>query len=482
VLFGVLLGAVQLVGSLAVAPLQPDRPAPDVPLAVALLVAGPVAFALTRRPVARAAVSTACAAAYLGIGYPVGPGLLAAVLALVLAVVAGQQGEAWLVGAAGLTGALAASRLGEHPLPAPGVLQSTGWAVAVLAVAEVVRARREVAEVWGRARAQTRLREARERHLRVARDIQDDVAHRIHVANARVAVALPLLHRAPPAPRAPAPGYVPGPAPGYVPGPAPGYVPGLAPGYLPADGVRRGRGEELRAPLDGALRGIGAARGGPAGVPAVHGEVRSALMAVRELGDEALAGLRRVTEVLAAQGGVPDEAMAWSQVPGLAGLTALAEQWALAGVLVRAAGDPGVLPAAADQVAYRVIREALVNVARHSCATHADLALHRDGDQLTVLVSDPGPPRAVDLRPPAPDGVEWDSVLAPGEWDSARAAGRGLIRIRERVEALGGALSAGPDGTGWCVHVVLPAGPPEAGHDQVSTTIRCPSIASATRG
>jgi signal transduction histidine kinase len=276
-----------------------------------------------------------------------------------------------------------------------------------------VRARRESAEVWGRARAQVRLREAREGHLRVARDIQDDVAHRIHVANARVAAALPLLHRAPPAPRAL--------------------------------------------------------------VPAVDGEVRSALMAVRELGDEALAGLRRVTEVLAAQGVVPDEAMAWSQVPGLAGLTALAQQWALAGVLVRAAGDPGVLPADADQVAYRVIREALANVARHSCATHADLALHRDGDQLTVLVSDPGPPRAVDLRPPAPDGVEWvewvegvegvegDGAPTPGEWDSALTPGRGLIRIRDRVEALGGALSAGPDGTGWCVHVVLPIGPPEAG-------------------
>jgi signal transduction histidine kinase len=59
----------------------------------------------------------------------------------------------------------------------------------------------------------------------------------------------------------------------------------------------------------------------------------------------------------------------------------------------------------------------------------------------------------------ADGNVSWEVVdeggraagLSPG-------GGHGLIGMRERVEVLGGTLSAGPSGRGWRVATVLPAG------------------------
>jgi signal transduction histidine kinase len=493
-LSGVLLGAVQVVGSLATVPLQPDRTVPDTPLAGALLLAGPVTLVLTRRPLVRAVVATAAAAAYLAIGYVIGPVLVTVGLFLVVAVVAGQEVEAWLVGAAGLIGAVTASWLGEHPVPATAVLPWAGWGVAMFAVADMVRARRESAGVWSRTRAQVRLRQACEERIRVARDLHDEVTHRLQLVDARAAVALPLLDVGDREARETAP--------------------------------ETARETARETALETA----------PETAPETALETaRETLLAVRALGDEALTWLRSVDDVLAVRG----EAVPRPEVFGLDGLTELAEQWAGAGLLVRAAGDPGPLPPAVDQVAHRVVQEALANVARHSCAPHADIALHRDVDQLTIIVSDPGPPIVPCAESGEPDpgcgawGVggaaewdeastaeldivtstgEWDTAteagpdgLEPAEWEGARPAqgqggtavavdgvtlvesngetgagwdgtdvaaecdlawleaelpgGRGLIRMRERVGALGGAVSAGPDGAGWCVHVVIPAGP-----------------------
>jgi signal transduction histidine kinase len=421
-LIAVLLAAVQVVGTLATAPSQVHRPFPDAPVAALLLVAGPATFAASRRSVVRAVVATASAAAYLALGYPAGAIGLTAVLGLLLAVLAGRQIEAWLVMASGVVGALVASRFGDHPLPVAGTLQAAGWLVALLALAEVLRARRDVGSVWSRARAQLRLRRAGEQRVEIARDLQGDVAHGLQLTAAHAAAGLALLD---------------------------------------VDGAR------------------GAA------------QARAALLAIRDVADDALTELRVVTEVLTTRG----EQVPRPQPPGLEALTPLARRWAGTGLVVRAAGDPGPLPPVVDQLAFRVVQEALANVARHSCALNADLALHRDGDLLTLVVSDPGPPR---MGVPAHDeaflpglGPELDGDLPPGsaaqggaaqggagslaagdwrvattDWDATwptPGGGKregGLNRMRERVEVLGGAVSAGPDGAGWCVHVVLPAAPP----------------------
>ena len=69
---------------------------------------------------------------------------------------------------------------------------------------------------------------------------------------------------------------------------------------------------------------------------------------------------------------------------------------------------------------YRVIQEALANVARHAKATKVQVTLQRSGDQLHVVVRDNG------------DGFDPVAV--------SRAPGRGLSAMKQRVKALEGTL------------------------------------------
>ncbi|MGI5238522.1 sensor histidine kinase [Dactylosporangium sp. CA-139066] len=86
-------------------------------------------------------------------------------------------------------------------------------------------------------------------------------------------------------------------------------------------------------------------------------------------------------------------------------------------------------------VALRVIQEALTNVLRHGPGSRATVAVRRDGEQVSVRVTNSAPDR-------------------PG---SGPVMGRGLAGIRERVTAAGGRVSWGPraDG-GFEVRAVLP--------------------------
>ncbi len=97
--------------------------------------------------------------------------------------------------------------------------------------------------------------------------------------------------------------------------------------------------------------------------------------------------------------------------------------------------DVPVLPAAVEVAAYRIATEALTNVARHSHASTAVVAL-RCSDGLEVSVSDDGP--------------------ASGAW----APGVGLQAMRERAAELGGALTAGSSPTGGRVLAWLPLAAP----------------------
>lgn len=85
---------------------------------------------------------------------------------------------------------------------------------------------------------------------------------------------------------------------------------------------------------------------------------------------------------------------------------------------------------------YRITQEALTNVARHACASHAWVEIAASGPHVRLRVSD-------------------DRIGPPDELDR----GSGLIGMEERVRALGGiwAWSARPGG-GTMVDVFLPAG------------------------
>ncbi len=85
-------------------------------------------------------------------------------------------------------------------------------------------------------------------------------------------------------------------------------------------------------------------------------------------------------------------------------------------------GAPRPVGIGVETAVYRVVQEALTNVTKHAGAREAVVRVVFDDDRLIVQVDD--------------DGAAGGAVN--------RGAGRGLTGMRERVEALGGTLAAGP--------------------------------------
>ncbi|MEU5088807.1 sensor histidine kinase [Streptomyces sp. NPDC021356] len=155
-----------------------------------------------RRFPASVAYGTAAATlAYLAAGYPYGPVFLAVVVSCFSAVVAGRRRAAWAsVGLLWAGHALIVLWLYRR-LPPPGDTASgwgrqlvvATWVVAVVAVSELARVRREQ---WARERAeraQAARRRADEERLRIARELHDVLAHSISVINVQAGVGLALL-------------------------------------------------------------------------------------------------------------------------------------------------------------------------------------------------------------------------------------------------------------------------------------------------
>ncbi|NMO33206.1 sensor histidine kinase [Streptomyces sp. GMY01] len=170
--------------------------------AYALLLLACVPLLWRHRHPALAAYGTAAATlAYLAAGYPYGPVFAAVAVACFSAVVAGRRRAAWTsVGALWAGNALIALWLYRW-LPPPGdgpsswgqQLVVATWVVAVVALSELARARREQ---WARERAeraQAARRRADEERLRIARELHDVLAHSISVINVQAGAGLALL-------------------------------------------------------------------------------------------------------------------------------------------------------------------------------------------------------------------------------------------------------------------------------------------------
>lgn len=132
---------------------------------------------------------------------------------------------------------------------------------------------------------------------------------------------------------------------------------------------------------------------------------------------------------------------------GTGALRALAEAAAGRGLPVsfHGEGTEAPLPAAAAQAAYRIVQEAITNAARHAPGGRVRVTVRHDRD-----------------------GVRLEITNEPRDWPSEqyyggsveRGGGHGLRGMRERAQACGGTVEAGPaaDG-GFTVRSWLPARP-----------------------
>lgn len=113
-----------------------------------------------------------------------------------------------------------------------------------------------------------------------------------------------------------------------------------------------------------------------------------------------------------------------------AAVSVYAEQWSKQHgirVSVHAPTAAQRLPSPVENAAYRVIQEALTNVARHSSAIHASVVVERRKRNVVVVVEDDG------------RGFDPKTVTAP-----EGAGGLGLLGIRERVALVGGTVEIEP--------------------------------------
>ncbi|MEU9265673.1 sensor histidine kinase [Streptomyces sp. NPDC048251] len=198
----VLLTAFVLVGSNFAAHAQEGERAPlDAFARVLLVLASGLLLWRQRHPVAVVFGTASAAALYLGAGYPYGPVFLTVAVACFTAVVAGHRRAAWTALGLLWTVHLLVGHWLYRWLPPAGddaasygqEIVVAGWAVAIVAVAELARIRREQ---WARERAeraQAARRRADEERLRIARELHDVLAHSLSVINVQSGVGLALL-------------------------------------------------------------------------------------------------------------------------------------------------------------------------------------------------------------------------------------------------------------------------------------------------
>jgi signal transduction histidine kinase len=178
-------------------------------------------------------------------------------------------------------------------------------------------------------------------------------------------------------------------------------------------------------------------------VPTDPDAAATAMRAVEQVGQEAMAELRHMLNLLdARESGAREDADDEgppSPQPGLAQLDALLARVRAAGLRVSARRDgvPRPLAAGLDVAAYRVVQEGLTNVLRHAPGATAAVVVTYGEDGLLVEVSNDQPSAA---GPAIPHG-----------------SGSGLLGLAERVRLYHGDLQAGfrLDG-GYRVRATIP--------------------------
>jgi signal transduction histidine kinase len=163
-------------------------------------------------------------------------------------------------------------------------------------------------------------------------------------------------------------------------------------------------------------------------------EARATFDRIAQMAREALVQTRAAVRGMRDAGG----GKAAGAGPRLADLDTLLDAVRASGVDVRVLRRPpdAALTADVQAATFRIVQEALTNVARYARPARAVVSIHVTNGEAFVDVTDDG------ARRTGPIGT-----------------GSGITGMRERAALAGGRLDAGPspDGLGWRVHAVLPA-------------------------
>ncbi|AUI57956.1 sensor histidine kinase [Amycolatopsis sp. BJA-103] len=157
--------------------------------------------------------------------------------------------------------------------------------------------------------------------------------------------------------------------------------------------------------------------------------------ALTAIEDSARAALDDLDHVL---GLLREEASSRAPQSGLTELSALVEATRLAGAEVTAEvrGEPSSVPPVVSREAYRILQECLTNALRHAGKVPVTVLVDAGSELLSLRVSNP-----LGAAVPSRDG-----------------GGRGLRGMAERVDVLGGTITAGRADGFWKVEVAVPWG------------------------
>ena len=153
--------------------------------------------------------------------------------------------------------------------------------------------------------------------------------------------------------------------------------------------------------------------------------------AAAQLRTSAAAATERLREII---GVLREDAAPVEPVQG--DLGELVSRARASGLLIDSTVDSAMAPPMVARAAYRVVQEALTNVAKHAPGAAVTIRVTSTGSRTDVSV--------VNAPPPA------------GPLPGAASGHLGLIGLRERVRLVGGTLRAGPHEGGFAVTATLP--------------------------
>ncbi|WP_280499167.1 histidine kinase [Nocardia cyriacigeorgica] len=405
-------------------------------LGYALLLVGPVALIFRRyEPLPVLFVTLAACVSYLSLDYGYGPIFISLVIAFLTAATRGSRWWTYpLVPLGYLVIVWPLPALLGRPTEVWQIFGLMAWLAVLVGIAEGIRqrqavleARRQRAEAARRDEEAQRRRQASEERLAIARELHDVLAHSLSLINVQASVALELFDKKPEQ-AASALAAIKGASKDALAevhtllhtirtgSPVGGEGSAAEPEAIPDPDQRASRSRRRRA----------RARRRRTEMP---GPARRADALGADTGTTAEGQDHSTTEPEPAdQTAVP--AAPRSPAPSIADLDELLHRIREAGLTVhtRVLGTVAPLPSVIDVAAARIIQESLTNVVRHAPGADATVTVRYTPDSVDFTIDNTRP------------------TSAPVRTGST--GGNGIIGMRERAHALGGALTAGPRPSG----------------------------------